>query len=203
MVECNAVPWAAQDQNPTEVASPPRSQHHVIEERGSPVPPLFPSSPPNTVCVPRDQFGITDVARAAIIEKRLAEYDDKVSWNAFQAQFETAAKRQSWNDEEKAYQLVISLKGAAVKVLEYLTAAQMQSYACIVRALQRRFGRRQQPEVYRAQLKARTRRRDEPLPQLAQNIEVLVRGAYPMITEETIDMLAKDSFVNALNDKQL
>jgi len=202
LVEGNAAPWALREQDPPEVAPTPWSQQEA-EEEGPSAPPLFPSPPPSTKCIPKDQLGITDVARAAMIDKRLAEYDGKVSWNAFQAQFETVARRQGWNDEEKAYQLVISLKGAAVEVLEHLTVAQMRSYTCVVRALQRRFGRRQQPEVYRAQLKTRTRRRDESLPQLAQDIEVLVRGAYPMATEETIDMLAKDSFVDALNDKQL
>ncbi|ROT67655.1 hypothetical protein C7M84_014239 [Penaeus vannamei] len=203
LVEGNAAPWALREQNLTEVASTSWSQQNMVEEEGPSAPPLFPSPPPNTKCIPKDQLGITDVAWAAVIDKRLAEYDGKVSWNAFQAQFETVARRQGWNDEEKAYKLVISLKGAAVEVLEHLTAAQMRSYACVVRALQRRFGCRQQPEVYCAQLKTRTRRRDESLPQLAQDIEVLVGGAYPMATEETIDMLAKDSFVDALNDKQL
>ncbi|ROT60657.1 hypothetical protein C7M84_021808 [Penaeus vannamei] len=185
LVEGNAAPWALREQDPPEVAPPPWSQQHVPLEEGPSAPRLFPSPPPSTKCIPKDQLGITGVARAAMIDKRLAEYDGKVSWNAFQAQFETVARRQGWNDEEKAYQLVISLKGAAVEVLEHLTAAQMRSYACVVRALQRRFGRRQQPEVYHAQLKTRTRRQDESLPQLAQDIEVL------------------DCFVDALNDKQL
>ena len=38
---------------------------------------------------------------------------------------------------------------------------------------------------------------------LAQDVETLVRGAYPMASEDTVDMLAKDCFVDALQDRQL
>ncbi len=34
-------------------------------------------------------------------------------------------------------------------------------------------------------------------------MEALVRGAYPMMAEDTIDMLAKDCFVDGFEDRQL
>lgn len=71
---------------------------------------------------------------------------------AFQVQFETAARRQGWNNKDKVYQLVICLMGAVWR-WGNMTAAEMRSYTCIVRALQFCFGRRHQPKVYRATLK--------------------------------------------------
>lgn len=48
-------------------------------------------------------------------------HDWKVPWNAYQAQFEVAASRQGWSNAEEAYQLVRSLKGVVVQVLQHLT----------------------------------------------------------------------------------
>lgn len=174
---------------------------HVLSPPVSP--PGSPSPPPSVVSSVNHHPRLPPVLRTTSTEKKLAEYDGKVPWNAYQAQFEAAASRQGWSDAEKAYQLVTSLKGVAVEVLEHLTTTQLQSYSSVTGALQRRFGRRQQPEVYRAQLKTRKRRGDEPLPLLAQDVETLVRGAYPMAAEDTVDMLAKDCFVDALCDRQL
>ncbi|XP_076033024.1 uncharacterized protein LOC143020485, partial [Oratosquilla oratoria] len=136
-------------------------------------------------------------------ERKVMEYDGKVSWDAYQAQCDVVAARHSWSQEEKAFQLVSVLKGQALEVLEHLTPAQLRCYDSVAGALRRRFGRRRQPEVFRAQLKTRRRGKDEALPLLAQDVEALVRGAYPMATEDTVDMLAKDCFVDALHDRQL
>ena len=135
--------------------------------------------------------------------RKVIEYDGKVSWDAYQAQYEVIAFRQRWTGTEKAFHLVSALKGQALEVLEHLAPAQLQCYDSVAGALRRRFGRRRQPEVFRARLKTRRRGKDEPLPMLAQDVESLVRGAYPMASEDTVDMLAKDSFVDALQDRQL
>ena len=92
-------------------------------------------------------------------ERKLIEYDGKVSWDAYQAQFEAIASRQNWSRAEKAFQLVSVLKGQALEVLEHLTPAQLQYYDSVAGALRRRFGRRCQPEVFRAQLKQESEER--------------------------------------------
>ena len=88
-------------------------------------------------------------------------------------------------------------------MLEPLTPTQLRCYDSVAGALQRCFSRRRQPEVFRAQLKNRRRGKDEALPILAQDVEALVRGAYLMASKDTVDMLAKDCFVDALQDRQL
>ncbi len=80
-----------------------------------------------------------------------------------------AASRQGWSGAEKAYQLVTGMKGMAMKVLEHLTAAQLQSYSSVMGPLQHCFRHWQQPEVYHAQLKTRKQRKDESLLLLVQD----------------------------------
>jgi len=48
------------------------------------------------------------------------------------------------------------------------------------------------------QLKARTRCRDESLSELAEDIEHLVRLAYPEAADSMVEVLVKDQFVDAL-----
>ena len=96
-----------------------------------------------------------------------------------------------------------SLRGAALEVLEHLTAAQRTDYQRVVEALRRRFGHHQQAEVYRARLKGRMLVRGEPLPQLAHEVETLVRRAYPAASEDMVGQLTKDQFVDALQDREL
>jgi len=52
-------------------------------------------------------------------------------------------------------------------------------------------------------LKARSRRREETLAELAEDVERLARLAYPEATEAMVEVLAKDQFVDALQDEDM
>ncbi|MPC67674.1 hypothetical protein E2C01_061853 [Portunus trituberculatus] len=58
-------------------------------------------------------------------------------------------------------------------------------------------------ELYRTQLKEWARRQGEPLPWLAQDLEALVRRAYPGAPYSMVAVLARDHFNDALGDQQL
>ncbi|KAK3882385.1 hypothetical protein Pcinc_013251 [Petrolisthes cinctipes] len=135
--------------------------------------------------------------------KKPAEFDGGVAWEAYQAQFDMLANAQGWDEKERVLQLVACLCGTAVEVLSHLTLRQRMSYQCVLEAMQRKFGQHQQAEVYRARLKNRMRGRGESLPHLAQDLEALVRRAYPVAPEEMVTVLARDYFVDALQDQQL
>ena len=119
------------------------------------------------------------------------------------AQFEMLAAAQGWGEAEKALQLATALRGPAVEVLGHMPPAQRACYESVAEALRRRFGHHHQAEVYRAHLKRRTRERGETLSQLAQDVEALVRRSYPAAAEEMVAVLARDFFVDALQDQQL
>ncbi len=134
---------------------------------------------------------------------KLAEYNGKVAWEAYVTQFEMLASAQGWSEAEKELQFATALRGPAVEVSGHLPPAQCACYGSVAEALRRRFGHYHQTEVYRARLKKRTRERGETLSQLAQDVEALVRRSYPAPPEEMIVVLARDSFIDAVDDQQL
>ncbi len=73
----------------------------------------------------------------------------------------------------------------------------------LVSTLAIRFSSENQTEIYRVQLKSRTRRRGESLPELAQAIRRLTREAYPDAPLELQETIACDHFKDALRDMDL
>ncbi|MPC74922.1 hypothetical protein E2C01_069302 [Portunus trituberculatus] len=106
------------------------------------------SPPPSPPCLPFPRFK----------SRKPAEYDGKVAWESYGAQFDLLAVAQGWDQAEKALQLVTALRGPAIEVFGHLSPTQRASFPDIAEALRRRFGHHHQAEVYRAKLKKRTRR---------------------------------------------
>ena len=46
----------------------------------------------------------------------------------FKFQFETVATRNGWNDDEKAVELILALKGAAAGILETISISRRNNY---------------------------------------------------------------------------
>ncbi|MPC32072.1 hypothetical protein E2C01_025375 [Portunus trituberculatus] len=102
-----------------------------------------------------------------------------------------------------AMQLVWALKGATLEVLNQLPAAQRSSYSKVTAALERRYGYQHQTEVFRTRFRVRVRSPGETVTRLAQDLEVLVRRAYPEASEEMITVLLWDQFVDVIDNQQL
>ena len=58
-------------------------------------------------------------------------------------------------------------------------------------------------EIYRSQLKAKLRSKGESLADLSQEIQKLVRKAYPNVSKEMKDRFSMDAFIDSLNDSDL
>lgn len=127
-------------------------------------------------------------------------FDGSTSWEDYLAQFYLIADLNGWTDEMKATYLAVSLSGPAREVLGDLTAKQQKSLKELTEALSTRFGNNNRTEMFRAGLKSRTRQKNESLPELAQAIRRLTRNAYPQAPTELREVLAKDAFVDALED---
>ena len=138
-----------------------------------------------------------------VTQQRPAPFDGKCAWDTYRAQFELLADLNKWSDTDKAAHLAISLRGAAATVLTNLHPTQRRSYEALTSALDSRFGMVHQTELNRSRLKARSRRREETLTELAEDVERLVRLAYPEADESMVEVLAKDQFVDALPDKDM
>ena len=134
--------------------------------------------------------------------QRPAPYDGSSAWEAYRTQFGLLAALNKWNDQEKAAYLAISLRGSALTVLTNLPEEQRSDYGALNAALENRFGNTRQVELNRTCLRSRMKRREESLPELAEDIEQLIRLAYPDAAEE-ITVLAKDQFIDALPEEDM
>ena len=169
--------------------------------------PLRPTAPP---FVPTTTSSASEGGGARTEEEgrssksvRPSPFDGKSSWEAYQAQFKLLAELNHWTEQEKAAHLAISLRGPALTVLTNLPEEQRSDFSALAAALKNRFGNNHQAELNRAHLRGRTKKRDETLPELAEDIECITRLAYPEAAEAMVIVLAKDQFIDALPDEDM
>lgn len=105
------------------------------------------------------------------------------------AQFELLAEALDWNRYEK-------------EVLNQLTAAKRTPFSSMVAILERQYNHQYQLEVYRARFRARIRGSRELLTHLVQDMEHLVRRAYPEMNEDMVTILLWNQFVDAVDHSQ-
>ena len=67
-------------------------------------------------------------------------------------------------------------------------------------ALENRFGTAHQAELHRMKPRNRTRKREEPLAELMEDIERLARLAYPDAAPRMLELLAKDQFIDPTDE---
>lgn len=134
---------------------------------------------------------------------KVAQYDGKSSWTDYLVQFELAAHANRWDKPTSAIRLACSLRGSAQALLSDLTPEVRYDYDRLVTTLTERFEPENQCEIYKAQMKQRIRKKDEPIPELAQDIKRLTRMAYPSAVVNLRDTLSKDCFIESLNDPEL
>ena len=84
-----------------------------------------------------------------------------------------------------------------------LFAGPSYDYDRLVTAFTERFEPENQCEIYKTQMKQRIRKRDEPGPELAQDIKRLTRMTYPSAVLDLRDCLSKDCYIEALNDAEM
>jgi len=131
---------------------------------------------------------------------RPTTYDGSSSWEDYAAQFQLVAEINNWDYVTKASYLAISLSAPALSVLGDLSYDQRRDFKDITSALATRFGTEHRTEMFKAQIKTRTRQRNESLPELAQALRRMARQAYPEAPADLRETLARDYFVDSLGD---
>ena len=109
-------------------------------------------------------------------------------------QFEAIARHQCWTMGERVVQLVASLAGPAVNMLIGMTMGQLDDYAFLVAHLSRRYDPPEREEAHRAELRARTRRRNETADEFAENLKNLAQRAYTNADQNMLDNLVVERF---------
>ena len=102
-------------------------------------------------------------------------------------QFEAIA--QGWTLGERVVRLVSFLTGPAANLLIGMTLGQLDDYNFLRARLSRRYDPPEREEAHRAELRARTRRRNESADEFAENIKNLAQRAYPSADQNMLDNL--------------
>ena len=118
-------------------------------------------------------------------------------------QFEAIARHQGWTAGERVVRLVSSLMGPAANLLIGMTLDQLDNYNCLRTRLSRRYDPPEREEAHRAELRARTRRRNESADEFAENIKNLAQRAYPLADQNMLDNLVVERFREGHGNEEL
>ena len=122
-------------------------------------------------------------------------FSGKTPWRDYKQHFEACRLANNWTDNQAKVFLAASLQGSAVKVLGNLTrGGNHVTYQELVSFLEKRFGPGQLAENHLMELRHRRQGQRETLQGLGQFVRELTALAYPELTEEGRDRLARGLF---------
>jgi len=147
-----------------------------------------------------DRISRQKVRQSVLPTLKLGQYDGTKSLETFLAKFDNCCDYYNWNEREKLCHLRAALDGGAEQVL---WDAGKQSSVDIICLLKNRFGTQNQDERYRAELKARRRRKGETLQAVYHDVRRLMALAFPGQSGSLCEIMARDSFLEALGDSTL
>ena len=84
-----------------------------------------------------------------------------------------------------------------------MTLAQLDNYNFLRARLSRRYDPPEREEAHRAELRARTRRRNESADEFAENIKNLAQRAYPLADQNMLDNLVVERFREGHGNEEL
>ena len=136
-------------------------------------------------------------------EMRPTFFDGKGSVRTFLAEFDNCATHNRWTETVRLHYLANCLEDPAAQILWKLRSGDSYTFGDLKRTLEVVYGGVGQAEVYRSQLKIRRRKKGETLTDLAQDVRKLMVLAYPGPQDKTTEVVARDSFLEALEDPEL
>ena len=130
--------------------------------------------------------GLNNTVTRNVSSPKVPIFDGTVSahFRPWLIQFEAIARHQCWTSGEKVVRLVASLTGPAVSMLIGMTMGQLDDYAFLAARLSRRYDPPEREEAHHAEIRARTRRRNESADEFAENLKNLAQRAYPNLVVE-------------------
>ena len=149
--------------------------------------------------------GLNNTATRNASSPKVPIFDGTVSahFRPWQIQFEAIARHQCWTSGEKVVRLVASLTGPAANMLIGMTMGQLDDYTFLAARLSHRYDPPEREEAHRAELRARTRRRNESADEFAENLKNLAQRADPNADQNMLDNLVVERFREGHNNIEL
>ena len=131
-----------------------------------------------------------------------SKYDGQAHLAEYLAHFDLCRMANGWDDRTAGVFLGLSLTGVARRILSGIDPA-TSGFQKLRGALVGRFQPPNQASMYKAMLRSKERTKGECLQSHAEEVERYTRLAYPDADIATIDVMAKDRFIDSLKDQQL
>ena len=148
------------------------------------------------------------MTRAADVRRKVKDvipdkFSGKMPWGDYRRHFEVCKELNGWSDQEAGQYLATRVQGPALKVLSNLIPGAPISYRELVKHLERRFGPGEQAENFLMELRMRRRGKDETLQELGQSIRDLTALAYPELSADARERLARGHFSEAIEETEI
>jgi hypothetical protein len=119
------------------------------------------------------------------------------------AKFQACARYYGWDEQDKCALLQASLEQGAAQSLWDVDPSTNQNLEQLISLLNSRFGSEDQAEKFRMEFELRRRQAGESLQVLYQEIKRLIDSAYPRPSNPTTDIVSRDAFLDALDDRAM
>ena len=130
-------------------------------------------------------------------------YTGEEEWTDWLFQFESCATLNDWNNELKCKFIIVRLKGTAGKALSDLDDETKKDWEKLKTELTTRFDTTTRPDLYKSELMGRKKKPSETYLEMGNSIRTLARKAYPTLSNNVRDELAKDQFLRGLDKTEL
>lgn len=134
-------------------------------------------------------------------EVEARRFTGKENVEEYLLQFELTSRRNKWDDAEKSSALLCALDGPARGLFNEFEDPISASYADVKEALLRRYGPTKLVEVHEQALGQLRLQKGQNIRELAQEIQRLVKKAYPDIVGPPRERLAVKHLIGAVHDK--
>ncbi|XP_060067597.1 uncharacterized protein LOC132547811 [Ylistrum balloti] len=136
-------------------------------------------------------------------QKEPQTFDGTTDFKEYTIHFEQVAEWNNWSSEEKAQQLIMSLRGSAQRVLSDLTLGHSKDYEKVKSFLIGRFDPPGRDIAYGCQLKCRSRRDTESLVDYGQELRRLAALAFPDLVGSAREITVIDQFIMGIGSFEL
>lgn len=128
-------------------------------------------------------------------------YNGKEPIKDYLLQFELTARRNGWTDVDKAWAVLCALDGPARGILAEFDDPAAATYGDIKKSLERRFGPTDQVDVHEQALSQLRMSNGQHIREIAQEVQKLVRLAYPYVDGPTRERFAVKYIIQAIGIK--